>query len=143
MGSDPSCVLLSLLRFIWQLSFAPKFLSLFELMLSVQVKSYDHVGTLPPFYGTYTQNYDVITSKNCFKYNHPTKPLRLICMSGFTLSLFLDRLRPEQLTSNQMPHSVSSFSCVPWDPKKVQVGNDREKAQSEKKCTSNTEVGKN
>ena len=53
-------------------------------------------------------------------------------MSGFTLSLFLDRLRPEQLTSNQMSHSVSSFSCVPWDPKKVQVGNDQEKAQSEK-----------
>ena len=29
---------------------------LFELMLNVPVKSYCHVGTLPPFYGTCTQN---------------------------------------------------------------------------------------
>ena len=66
--------------------FAPKFLCLFELMLGVPVNSYGHVGTLPPFYWTYmyTQNKDVMTSKNRFKYNHPTKPLRLICMNGST-----------------------------------------------------------
>ena len=45
LGQDPStCVLLSPLRFIWQFSFAPKFLCLFELMLSVPVNSYCHVG---------------------------------------------------------------------------------------------------
>ena len=49
-------VQVSPLRFIWQFSFAPKFLCLFELMLSVPVNSYGHVGTLPSFYGTYTQN---------------------------------------------------------------------------------------
>ena len=29
---------------------------LFEFMLNVSVNSYGHVGTLPPFYGTFTQN---------------------------------------------------------------------------------------
>ena len=33
---------------------------------------------LRPFYGTCTQNKDVMTSKMCFKYNQPTKPIRLI-----------------------------------------------------------------
>ena len=58
-GADPSCVLLSPLRFIWQfLFFFCSNVSLFELMLGVPVNSYGHVGTLPPFYWTYmyTQN---------------------------------------------------------------------------------------
>ena len=32
-----------------------------------------HVGMLPPFYRTFTQNEDVITSNKCLKYNYPTK----------------------------------------------------------------------
>ena len=56
LGPGPSCVLPSPLRFIWQFPLALKFLCLFELMLSVPVNSYGHVGTLPPYYGTYTQN---------------------------------------------------------------------------------------
>ena len=31
---------------------------LFEMMLNVQVNSYGHAGTLPPFYATVTQNED-------------------------------------------------------------------------------------
>ena len=38
-----------------------------------------------------------------FKYNHPTKPIMLICMDGLTIliPLFLGRLIPERLISNQ------------------------------------------
>ena len=61
-----------------------KFECLFELMLNVPVNSYGHVGTLPPFYGTFTQNQDVITSKKYLKYNHPSQPKRLIGMDGLT-----------------------------------------------------------
>ena len=43
-------------------------------MLYVPVNSYGHVGTLPPFYGTFTQIEDVITSNKGLKYNHPIKP---------------------------------------------------------------------
>ena len=51
------------------------FVCLFELMLYVPVNSQGHVGTLPPLYGTFTQNEDVMTSNKCLKYNnHPTKP---------------------------------------------------------------------
>ena len=41
-----------------------------------------------------------MTSKKFFKYNHPSKPLRLIDMYGWFDSrpLFLGRLRPEGLT---------------------------------------------
>ena len=39
VGPDLSCVLLSPPRFIWKFSFVPKFLCLFELMLSVRFKS--------------------------------------------------------------------------------------------------------
>ena len=46
---------------------------LFELMLYVPVNSYGHVGMLHPFYGTFNQNKDVMTSKKCFSYNHPSK----------------------------------------------------------------------
>ena len=43
----------------------------FELMINVLVNSHGHVGVLPPFYGTYTQNDNVMTSNKCFKYNLP------------------------------------------------------------------------
>ena len=39
---------------------------LFELMLYVPVNSSGHVGTLPPLYGTFTHNEDVMTSNKCF-----------------------------------------------------------------------------
>ena len=47
----------------------------FDLMLYVPVNSNGHVGTLPPFYGTFTQHLDVMTVKIIMlhKYNHPTK----------------------------------------------------------------------
>ena len=61
-----------------------KNLCLFELICKVLVNSYGHVGTLPPFYRTFTPNKDVVTSKKCFKFNQPSKPLRLICMDGST-----------------------------------------------------------
>ena len=54
----------------------------FELMLNVTVNIKGHVGTLPPFYGTFTQNEDVMISNKCLKYNHPTKLHRLIYMNG-------------------------------------------------------------
>ena len=60
------------------------FICLFELVLYVLVNIQGHVGTLPPFYGTFTQNEDVMTSYKCLKYNHPTKPKRLIRMDGMT-----------------------------------------------------------
>ena len=44
------------------------FVCLFELMLYVPVNSQGHVGTLPPLYGTFTQNEDVMTSNKCLKY---------------------------------------------------------------------------
>ena len=46
------------------------FVCLFELMFNVPVNSYGHVGTLPLFYGTFSQNEDVMTSNKYFKYNH-------------------------------------------------------------------------
>ena len=61
---------------------------LFDLVLCVSVSSNGHVGRLPPFYGTFTPNQDVMTFKNCFKNNDPTKPKRLICMDGLTLITF-------------------------------------------------------
>ena len=39
------------------------FVCLFELMFYVAVNSKGHVGTLPPFYGTFIQHYDVMTLK--------------------------------------------------------------------------------
>ena len=47
---------------------------LFELMFNIPVNSCGHFGTLPPFYGTFTQNEAVMTSNKCLKYKHPTKP---------------------------------------------------------------------
>ena len=44
------------------------FVCLFELMLNRK----GHVGTLPTFCGTFTQNKDVMTSNECLKYNQPT-----------------------------------------------------------------------
>ena len=63
---------------------------LFELKLYVPVNSNGHVGTLPPFYGTFTQHED--TQNGLHKYNQPTEPIRLICMYGLTKPLFLGRL---------------------------------------------------
>ena len=42
------------------------FLFLVFLMLYVPVNSNGNVGTLPPFYGTFTQHKDVIALKICF-----------------------------------------------------------------------------
>ena len=60
---------------------------LFKLWFSVPVNVYGQVGTLPQFNRTCIQNQDVMTSKLCFKYNYPTKPVRLICVGGLTKSL--------------------------------------------------------
>ena len=60
----------------------------FELMLNCLVNSYFHIETLTPFYGTFARKSDVMTSKQCFKYNHPSKPLRLIRMDGLILKHF-------------------------------------------------------
>ena len=56
----------------------------FAWMLYVPVNSNGHVWTLLPFYGTFTQNDDAMTSNKCLKYNHSTKTIRLICMDGLT-----------------------------------------------------------
>ena len=77
-------------------------LILFELMLYVPVNSQGHVGTLPPHYRTFTQNEDVMTSNKCLKYpsNQAKKAYRY---GRFDLKpLFLGKLRPERITSNQM-----------------------------------------
>ena len=59
--------------------------------------------TLPPYYGTFTQNEDVMTSNKCLKYNHPTKPQMSYTYEWFDLNHFSwARLRPERLTSNQI-----------------------------------------
>ena len=57
---------------------------LFELLLYVPVNSNGQVGTFPPFYGTFTQNEDVMTSRKCLKYNRLSKPIRLISVDGLT-----------------------------------------------------------
>ena len=46
--------------------------------------SYDHVGTLPHFYGTCSppKITDVMTTKKGFKYNHLTKPILHAQMPG-------------------------------------------------------------
>ena len=65
------------------------FVCLCELMLYVLVNSHGHVGMLPLFYGTCTQNEIVMTSNKCFKYNHPSKPEKgLIHIDGLTLGHF-------------------------------------------------------
>ena len=40
----------------------------FELLLNIPFNSYGHIVTLLPFYGTFTQNKDVVLSKKCFMY---------------------------------------------------------------------------
>ena len=42
------------------------FVCLFELMLYVPVNRSGHIGTLPPFYGTFTHHYDVMTGLEIF-----------------------------------------------------------------------------
>ena len=60
----------------------------FELMLNSLVNSYCHIETLTPFYGTFARKSDAMTPKQCFKYNYPSKPLRLIRMDGLILKHF-------------------------------------------------------
>ena len=60
----------------------------FELMLNSLANSYCHIETLTPFHGTFAQKSDAMTSKQYFKYNHPSKPLRLIRMGGLILKHF-------------------------------------------------------
>ena len=64
------------------------FLFDFELMLNSLVNSYCHIETLTPFYGTFARKSDAMTSKQCFEYNHPSKPLWLIRMDGLILKHF-------------------------------------------------------
>ena len=47
----------------------------FELMFNIPVNSKGHVGTLPPLYGTFTQNEDVMTSNKCFKNQRTNGPV--------------------------------------------------------------------
>ena len=55
-----------------------------SLVCLFKLHAYNGHVTLPPFYGTFTQNLNAMTSKMCFKYtcNHQSKPLRFICMAG-------------------------------------------------------------
>ena len=55
---------------------------LFVGLIVCLVNSECHVETLPPLYGTFTQNKDVMTSKNVFKQNHITQPQIIICVYG-------------------------------------------------------------
>ena len=56
-------------------------LSLFELMSYIPVNSGNvHVWMLPPFYRTFTHD----TQNVLHKYNHPSKPIKLICYVGLT-----------------------------------------------------------
>ena len=57
---------------------------LFELMFKVPVNSLGHVGTLPLFYGTFTQHDD----DKCLKYNHPTKPQKAYTYGWFDMNHF-------------------------------------------------------
>ena len=80
-------------------------------MLYVPVNSQGHVGTLPPSYGTFTQNEDVMTSNKCLKYpsNQAKKAYRY---GGFDVKpLFLGKLRPERI----IRWSVSSEEALPGD----------------------------
>ena len=56
---------------------------LFELMLYVPVNSC-HVGTLSPFYGTFTQNENVMTSTSASNITIQLSYIRLIRTNGFT-----------------------------------------------------------
>ena len=53
---------------------ANEYVCLFGLLLNAPVNSYGHVGKMPPFYGTFTQNEDVMISNKCLKCNHTSKP---------------------------------------------------------------------
>ena len=77
------------------------FIKLFvQVVSNVPVNSLGHVGTLPPFNGTF----NVMVSKRgffLFKYKLPNKPHSILCVDAFDLEPhFLDRLRPVRLTSN-------------------------------------------
>ena len=62
------------------------------------------VVTLPPVYGTSTQNEDIMTSNKCFESNHPIKPQKTNTYGSE--SLFMDRHKSEWLTSN---HSMETY----------------------------------
>ena len=47
---------------------------LFDLLFYVPVNSCGHVGTFPPFYGTFTQHWGCyVTIKMCIEFNHPSE----------------------------------------------------------------------
>ena len=95
--------------------------STLSLLIKSEISSFDaasgtgHVGMLPPFYRTFTQNEDVITSNKCLKYNYPTKTQKAYTYGWFDLKCFLGRLRQARLTSNQsavylaLPEGTSSL----------------------------------
>ena len=51
----------------WDVKHQFKNISLFELVHNVPGHRHGHVGTLPLFYGTFTQYQDVMTSKKSLK----------------------------------------------------------------------------
>ena len=83
-------------------------------MLYVPVNSSCHVGMLPPLYGTFTQKEDVMTSNKCFVATISSH--NAMCEWFDLKPLFLGKLRPERLTSNQseqaLPGGTSSPSIV-------------------------------
>ena len=65
---------------------------LFELWFSIQTTAMVMSGVYLHFMGLSTQNKDVMTSKKCFKCNHPTMPIRLTMYGRFDLTTFLGQL---------------------------------------------------
>ena len=61
---------------------------LIDFFFCVPVNSLGHVGKLPPFYGTFTKNKDVMTSNKFLKYNHPTKPQKAYTYEWFDFNHF-------------------------------------------------------
>ena len=74
--------------FYFEIHYYCKDKALFELMLTVPVNSHGHDGTLPPFYETFTQNEDVMTSKNCFKYISPNYTNNVYMYGWFDMNHF-------------------------------------------------------
>ena len=64
----------------------------FVFLSFISIHAYNGHVTLPPFYGTFTQNVNAMTSKKCFRYtcSHQSKYVWLVDMNP----LFLGRLRP-------------------------------------------------
>ena len=70
-----------ILMYLYCYSIIP-FICCFELMFNVPVNSYGHVGTLPPFYGTFIS--PKMRTTQYFKYNYPM----LIMCEWFDLNYF-------------------------------------------------------